>query len=138
MCDGLKFGCHQGQGESTDENGDDDVDYLSRCGWRERVSVGKTGKSRKKHTFTRINEGGTELEGECVGGIDSEKHDPEGTSLPDSTLEVDDSGVLDTDVIKRMQRILRPKGVTCTNGGDDFLGDGTSFRNILEGLLHVL
>jgi len=107
------------------------------------VAMG-TGQHRKheriqeNRTFAGINERGTELEGQRIGSIDNEKHDSEGTTLPDRSLEVDNFGLQDTGVVKRVQRGLRPKGVTGTDCRDDLLGDGPSLGNVLERFLHVL
>ena len=37
-----------------------------------------------------------------------------------------------------MERILRAKSMTGTDGGDDLLSDGPSLGNVLERFLHVL
>lgn len=71
---------------------------------------------RETRTFARIDESGTELEGERVGRIDSEKHDTEGTTLPNSTLKIDDSGPQDVGVVNRLKQILGTKSVAGSNG----------------------
>ena len=63
-------------------------------------SAQKTQEIEEIHTFARINKGGTELEGECIGRVNSEEHDTEGTALPDSGLEVDNLRPQDVDVVK--------------------------------------
>lgn len=92
----------------------------------------------KNFTFASINECGTKLEGERVGTIDRKKHDPEGTTLPNSRLQVDTSGAPDVVVVKRVQNILRPKSVAGSDGRDDLLGERSSLTNMLERFLRVL
>ena len=93
---------------------------------------------RETRTFACIDESGTELEGERVGSIDSEKHDTEGTTLPDSTLKIDDSGPQDVGAVKRVKHILGPKGVAGSNGRDDLLSQRTTLSDALKRFLHIL
>ena len=95
-------------------------------------------RKRKDYTLTPVNKGGAKLESKRIGTINCKEHDSEGTALPHSTLEVDNSGAQDVVVVKRVQHILRPKGMAGADGGNDLLSERTSLANMLERFLHVL
>jgi hypothetical protein len=78
------------------------------------------------------------MERKCIGSINSEKHDTEGTPLPGSTLEIDSSSFQDVVVVERVEYVLRPKRMAGSDSGDDLLGERSSLADVFQRFLHVL
>ena len=85
-----------------------------------------------------VNESSTEVESETVASVDDEEEEGETGTVPDRSLAVDETALLDVNVVDAGQDALGAEGLGGADGGDDLLGEGSSFGDVLERHLHVL
>jgi hypothetical protein len=79
----------------------------------------------------RVNERGTEVKCKCIGRINNEEEDGQASTMPDSRLHVNGTGLVNVSLIKFGKDILSSECLGSAHSRDDLLGQCTSVGNML-------
>ena len=67
-------------------------------------------------TVTLEYEGGTEVEGEAVGGVHEEEKSAHSATEPHCCLELYSKGFVDVDIVEAAQNVLRAESLSRADG----------------------